>query len=607
MPGATFEWGGNNGAAVGPGLADARGMTSSAAPGPAADLPPVRRPAPGGTAPPRGAPAGAGQDFAGLLALAGDGQTGGPNAPAGQPQAPAPATGGASALPAPAPSLPGPTVAGPLPPDVPALPGATPGAVPARLAAVIRVDSGKPMQGADEGAPALERGASKADAAASSGAASPEAASPGAASSGPALLPDLPASAGLNWPGQAASTGSAAQPGATPTAGEGASVPVLDAAASQGTGHLPAGPSAPDGGAPGVAALRQQAGLSFAGAAPGPAPPAVPPVAGVPAITGRAQGGEAQLPPDPVGAGDRAATLQVKSVQVSIARGTMAPKAANSGIPGASSLPLADGEAPAQQDDNLQPSSALPPGGSRPAAAALKVSMPASGVQTEPSGAAAQEHTPDATGPAAPPLAGDLTGQAAGLSFLMPASAASSGAAIAAPTQATGSTRAAPAPPAPDQLRPAFAAAASPTGPSRVVVRLDPAELGRVQVGIVRQPDGPSRIELVAERPETLQLLMRDQPALHRALDLAGVPAEGRTLHFQVGSPDPAPTPPAPQPGLTGGSMNSSGGGSQPGSGRSQPPGWSGPALRGDEPDAALSHPAFRSPHGRRAGVDITA
>ena len=173
---------------------------------------------------------------------------------------------------------------------------------------------------------------------------------------------------------------------------------------------------------------------------------------------------------------------------------------------------------------------------------------------------------------------------------------------------------AAPSLPTPDQLRPAFAAAAAATGPSHVIVRLDPAELGRVQVGILRQPDGPSRIELVAERPETLQLLMRDQPALHRALDLAGVPAEGRTLHFQVGSPDlardPAPAP-AAQPGLAGGnmggSMNSPGGGSQPGSGRGQPPGWSGPPICGAEPGAQLPHPAFRSPHGLRAGVDITA
>ncbi|MGI4943053.1 MAG: hypothetical protein ACRYHQ_21230, partial [Janthinobacterium lividum] len=98
-------------------------------------------------------------------------------------------------------------------------------------------------------------------------------------------------------------------------------------------------------------------------------------------------------------------------------------------------------------------------------------------------------------------------------------------------------------------------------------------------------------------------------------LDLAGVPAEGRTLHFQAGSPDPTrdstPTP-ATQSGLAGGnlggSMNSpGGGGSQPGSGRGQPPGWSGASVRGAEPDARLPYPAFRSPHGLRAGVDITA
>jgi flagellar hook-length control protein FliK len=141
---------------------------------------------------------------------------------------------------------------------------------------------------------------------------------------------------------------------------------------------------------------------------------------------------------------------------------------------------------------------------------------------------------------------------------------------------------AAPAMPAPDQLGPAFLAAASPAGPSRVVVRLDPAELGLVQVGIVRQPDGPARIELMAERPETLQLLMRDQPALHRALDLAGVPVEGRTLHFQLGAPDAARDPaPAPQPGAAAGGMGGDpSGGGQPRGGSGQAPGRAIPARR---------------------------
>ena len=181
--------------------------------------------------------------------------------------------------------------------------------------------------------------------------------------------------------------------------------------------------------------------------------------------------------------------------------------------------------------------------------------------------------------------------------------------------------QAAAAAPAPDQLRPAFAAAASPGGPNRLIVRLDPAELGRVEVGILRRPDGPARVELTAERPETLQLLMRDQPALHRALDLAGIPAEGRTLHFQAAHADPArdaaPAPPSssqpmaqsgtgsggPSSGMGGSMAGNHGGGSHPGGGRA-PPGWSGPSV----PDGRDALPAsLRPARASRAGVDITA
>ncbi|MGI4945374.1 MAG: flagellar hook-length control protein FliK, partial [Janthinobacterium lividum] len=200
------------------------------------------------------------------------------------------------------------------------------------------------------------------------------------------------------------------------------------------------------------------------------------------------------------------------------------------------------------------------------AASVAKAALGTGSVQTEPSGAGAVGHAPGATDGAAPQAGGDLASTAAGPGFLMPAmlaealSPGTGATGIGAPTpgQVASPMHAAPSLPTPDQLRPAFAAAAAATGPSHVVVRLDPAELGRVQVGILRQPDGASRIELVAERPETLQLLMRDQPALHRALDLAGVPAEGRTLHFQAGSPDPTrdstPTP-ATQSGLAGGNL----------------------------------------------------
>ena len=167
--------------------------------------------------------------------------------------------------------------------------------------------------------------------------------------------------------------------------------------------------------------------------------------------------------------------------------------------------------------------------------------------------------------------------------------------------------------PAAEQLGAAFTAMASPAGAGRVVVRLDPAELGRVQIGILRQADGPARIELLAERPDTLQLLMRDQPALHRALDLAGVPTEGRVLHFQLGAAETARDPtPAPQPaaqaatgtGLGAGAGGQSGGNGQA-PGRGQPQAWSGPPAFGDR-NPRLPPPS-RAAYGSRPGVDITA
>jgi flagellar hook-length control protein FliK len=78
------------------------------------------------------------------------------------------------------------------------------------------------------------------------------------------------------------------------------------------------------------------------------------------------------------------------------------------------------------------------------------------------------------------------------------------------------------------------ASAAQPGAAQHLTIRLDPAELGRVQVHIERAPGGAARVELVVERPDTLLLLLRDQPQLHRALDLAGVPIADRTLQFHL-------------------------------------------------------------------------
>jgi flagellar hook-length control protein FliK len=90
----------------------------------------------------------------------------------------------------------------------------------------------------------------------------------------------------------------------------------------------------------------------------------------------------------------------------------------------------------------------------------------------------------------------------------------------------------------------------APDGAQRLTVRLDPPELGHVQVRIDRPPEAPARVEITVEKAETLQMLLRDQPQLQRALDQAGVPAEGRSISFHIAAPEPAPrseplTPPA--------------------------------------------------------------
>ncbi len=91
-----------------------------------------------------------------------------------------------------------------------------------------------------------------------------------------------------------------------------------------------------------------------------------------------------------------------------------------------------------------------------------------------------------------------------------------------------------------------------PEGVHRLALRLDPGELGVLHIKVERQDGGPIAVSLSAERPETLAMLMRDQPELHRALDQAGIPSEGRQLTFHAmpaAAAAEAFQPQAPQPG----------------------------------------------------------
>lgn len=111
----------------------------------------------------------------------------------------------------------------------------------------------------------------------------------------------------------------------------------------------------------------------------------------------------------------------------------------------------------------------------------------------------------------------------------------------AAPASASTTAGAAPAvtpPPHPApaaQLAPVLLTlAGTATGSQHLTLRLQPADLGTVQVRIDRPAEAPARVEISVSRPETLTLLLRDQTQLQRSLDQAGVPPEGRSVTFQL-------------------------------------------------------------------------
>jgi flagellar hook-length control protein FliK len=77
-------------------------------------------------------------------------------------------------------------------------------------------------------------------------------------------------------------------------------------------------------------------------------------------------------------------------------------------------------------------------------------------------------------------------------------------------------------------------AAAARAGKTRFDIRLDPAELGRIDVRIHVDRNGQVTSHLTVEKPETLSMLRQDAPQLQRALDDAGLKTGGNGLSFSL-------------------------------------------------------------------------
>jgi len=72
------------------------------------------------------------------------------------------------------------------------------------------------------------------------------------------------------------------------------------------------------------------------------------------------------------------------------------------------------------------------------------------------------------------------------------------------------------------------------SGKSRFEIRLDPAELGRIDVRIDVDRNGQVTSHLTVEKPETLSMLRQDAPQLQRALNDAGLSTNGGGLQFSL-------------------------------------------------------------------------
>jgi chemotaxis protein MotD len=71
-------------------------------------------------------------------------------------------------------------------------------------------------------------------------------------------------------------------------------------------------------------------------------------------------------------------------------------------------------------------------------------------------------------------------------------------------------------------------------GKNRFEIRLDPPELGRIDVHLKVDRDGNVTSRLIVERSETLDLLRRDAPSLERALHNAGLKTGEQGLEFSL-------------------------------------------------------------------------
>jgi flagellar hook-length control protein FliK len=177
------------------------------------------------------------------------------------------------------------------------------------------------------------------------------------------------------------------------------------------------------------------------------------------------------------------------------------------------------------QNSQQQPPAATGKADAANAAATLATSDAAA---SPPSPLSAHEHVPAAN--VGHPLTETADPAAQALGALQPqansATAPATGGALNVTTAASG--------PVPLSGLALEIAASIKSGKSRFEIRLDPADLGRIDVRIDIDRNGQVTSHLTVEKPETLSILRQDAPQLQRALDDAGVKTGSGGLQFSL-------------------------------------------------------------------------
>ncbi|WP_319530040.1 flagellar hook-length control protein FliK [uncultured Cohaesibacter sp.] len=71
-------------------------------------------------------------------------------------------------------------------------------------------------------------------------------------------------------------------------------------------------------------------------------------------------------------------------------------------------------------------------------------------------------------------------------------------------------------------------------GETRFEIRLDPADLGKVDVRLTIGSDGQARAHLFVEKSETMDFLMRDQRFLERSLQQSGINVDKQSIEYSL-------------------------------------------------------------------------